>query len=124
MQRVAKPGARILILEFGKPENPAWRAIYFTYLKLFVPVLGRLFCGSASAYAYILESLRNYPGQHGIAKHMRELNLASAGQDHLFLRRGHDHQLRGETPLLNGAVRFALRERFPRILGRLRRSCR
>ena len=75
MQRVAKPGARILILEFGKPDNPAWRALYFTYLKLFVPVLGRFFCGSASAYAYILESLRNYPGQHAVAAQMRELNL-------------------------------------------------
>ena len=31
MQRVAKPGARILILEFGKPDNPAWRALYFAY---------------------------------------------------------------------------------------------
>ena len=47
----------------------------FCVLKLFVPVLGRFFCGNASAYAYILESLRNYPGQHGIAAHMRELKL-------------------------------------------------
>ena len=75
MQRVAKPGARILILEFGKPDNPAWRAIYFAYLKLFVPVLGLMVCGSASAYAYILESLKNYPAQHAIAAHMRDLNL-------------------------------------------------
>jgi demethylmenaquinone methyltransferase/2-methoxy-6-polyprenyl-1,4-benzoquinol methylase len=75
IRRVAKPGARILILEFGKPDNQAWRAIYFAYLKIFVPVLGLMVCGSASAYAYILESLKNYPAQHAIAAHMRELNL-------------------------------------------------
>lgn len=75
MQRVARPGARILILEFGKPDNRVWRAIYFGYLRLLVPVLGRLVCGSASAYAYILESLKHYPAQHAIAAHMRELNL-------------------------------------------------
>lgn len=75
MQRVAKPGARLLILEFGKPDQPVWRSIYYGYLRLFVPVLGRVFCGSASAYAYILESLKNYPGQHGVAEYLRELNL-------------------------------------------------
>ena len=57
MCRVAKPGARLLVLEFGKPDNPVWRRIYFTYLKLCVPCLGFLFCGNAQAYAYILESL-------------------------------------------------------------------
>jgi len=37
MQRVAKPGGRLVILEFGKPENRVWRGVYETYLKLFRP---------------------------------------------------------------------------------------
>jgi demethylmenaquinone methyltransferase/2-methoxy-6-polyprenyl-1,4-benzoquinol methylase len=77
MQRVAKPGGRIVSLDFGKPDNEMWRAIYFAYLRLFVPCLGRIFCGSASAYSYILESLQNYPAQHGVAGKMRELGLAN-----------------------------------------------
>src|SRR3954470_279330 len=52
MARVAKPGGRIVVLEFGKPANPIWLGSYFGYLKLFVPCLGLLFCGSASAYSY------------------------------------------------------------------------
>ena len=75
MQRVAKPGGRLLALEFGKPDNPLWRALYFSYLRLFVPLLGRVFCGNAGAYAYILESLKHYPGQEGVAGKMRELGL-------------------------------------------------
>jgi len=75
MQRVAKPGGRLLILEFGKPQNRLWRAIYFAYLKYFVPVLGRVFCGSGSAYAYIFESLTHYPAQQVIGAKMRELGL-------------------------------------------------
>lgn len=75
MQRVARPGGRLLVLEFGKPDNPLWRALYFGYLKLFVPLLGWLFCGNASAYAYILESLKHYPAQHGVAAKMREMGL-------------------------------------------------
>src|SRR5437016_7403114 len=34
MQRVAKPGGRVLVLEFGKPENALLRGMYFGYLKL------------------------------------------------------------------------------------------
>ncbi|MBC8094720.1 MAG: ubiquinone/menaquinone biosynthesis methyltransferase, partial [Akkermansiaceae bacterium] len=60
MNRVAKPGGRLLVLEFGKPDNALWRGCYFTYLKMFVPVLGWLFCRNAAAYAYILESLKHY----------------------------------------------------------------
>ena len=75
MVRVAKPGARLLVLDFGKPDNAVWRAIYFGYLRLFVPLLGLLVCWNASAYAYILESLRHYPAQQGVAARMRDLGL-------------------------------------------------
>src|SRR6266404_3529493 len=53
MQRVARPGGRLLVLDFGKPDNRIWRGLYFGYLRLFVPWLGRVFCGDANAYAYI-----------------------------------------------------------------------
>jgi len=77
MCRVARPGARLLVLDFGKPENPVWRAIYFGYLRLFVPLLSLIFCGSASAYAYILESLQHYPAQQGVAAKMQDLGLTN-----------------------------------------------
>lgn len=73
MYRVTRPGGRLLVLDFGKPDQPAWRWLYFQYLRLFVPVLGKIFCGDAAAYAYILESLQNYPAQHGVAQALREL---------------------------------------------------
>jgi demethylmenaquinone methyltransferase/2-methoxy-6-polyprenyl-1,4-benzoquinol methylase len=75
MFRVAKPGARLIVLDFGKPANALWRAIYFTHLKMSVPLMGWLFCGDASAYAYILESLKHYPAQLAVAEKMRALKL-------------------------------------------------
>ncbi len=75
MVRVAKPGARLLVLDFGKPDNALWRTLYFSYLRLCVPVFGLLFCGKASAYAYILESLKHYPAQRGVEARMRALGL-------------------------------------------------
>ncbi len=73
MWRVAKSGARLLVLDFGKPDNAVWRALYFAYLRLFVPLFGWLFCGDSQTHAYILESLKHYPAQHGVAAKMREM---------------------------------------------------
>jgi len=75
MRRVARPGARLIVLDFGKPANAAWRAVYFAHLKMSVPLIGLLFCGSASAYAYILESLKQFPAQLAVAEKMRDLKL-------------------------------------------------
>jgi demethylmenaquinone methyltransferase/2-methoxy-6-polyprenyl-1,4-benzoquinol methylase len=68
--RVAKPRGRILVLDFGKPENWLWRQIYFCYLRTLVPLLGRILCRNAAALAYISESLEHYPAQRGIAEKM------------------------------------------------------
>ncbi len=77
MHRVAKPGARLVVLDFGKPANALWRGIYFAHLKCSVPLLGWIFCGNADAYAYILESLKQYPAQLAVAARMRELKLVN-----------------------------------------------
>lgn len=73
MWRVARGGARLLVLDFGKPDNRLWRAVYFAYLRFVVPVFGWLFCGDSATHGYILESLRHYPAQHGVAARMREM---------------------------------------------------
>lgn len=75
MWRVAKPGGHLLVLDFGKPPNPLWRGLYFGYLRTIVPALGLFFCGDAQAYAYILESLKHYPAQEGVAAAMRRLGM-------------------------------------------------
>ena len=77
MYRVARSGARLIVLDFGKPPNALWRKIYFTHLKISVPLIGWLFCGNARAYAYILESLKHYPAQLAVAEKMRALKLAN-----------------------------------------------
>jgi demethylmenaquinone methyltransferase/2-methoxy-6-polyprenyl-1,4-benzoquinol methylase len=73
MLRVTKPGGRLVALEFGKPENSIWRAVYFSYLKFVLPIFGKIFCGNSAAYAYIIESLNHYPTQQAVAAKMEAL---------------------------------------------------
>jgi demethylmenaquinone methyltransferase / 2-methoxy-6-polyprenyl-1,4-benzoquinol methylase len=84
MVRVATPGGRVLVLDFGKPDNRLWRSLYFGYLRLCVPLFGLFFCGNASAYRYILESLHHYPAQRGIEAKMRELGLVAVRLENLL----------------------------------------
>jgi len=84
MIRVARPGARLLVLEFGKPDNAGWRGLYFGYLKVFVPLFGLVFCRNASAYSYILESLKHYPAQRGVEAKMRESGLTNVRVENLL----------------------------------------
>jgi len=77
MFRVARPGARLIVLDFGKPAHRLWRKIYFAHLRCSVPLIGLLFCGNAQAYAYILESLKHYPAQLAVAEKMRQLKLTN-----------------------------------------------
>lgn len=74
MVRVARPGGRLLALDFGKPESRLWRWIYFAYLRGVVPLFGKILCHDADTHAYILESLKAYPGQRPVAEKLKAMN--------------------------------------------------
>ena len=61
MQRVLKPGGRLLVLEFSKPLAPV-RPLYDAYSK-FLPWLGKAVTGDADSYRYLVESIRMHPDQ-------------------------------------------------------------
>ena len=84
MLRVAKPGGRLLVLDFGKPDNRLWRWLYFAYLGRLVPLFGKLFCGDADTHGYILESLQHYPAQHGVAAEMKASGCSDVRIVHLL----------------------------------------
>lgn len=71
--RVLRPDGRLLVLDFGKPDNAAWRWGYFQYLRWLVPLFGRLFCGDSDTHGYILDSLQKYPAQRGVEAKLLEL---------------------------------------------------
>lgn len=79
MLRVLRPGGKMLSLDFGKPESPALRRMYFGYLQTVLPVLGRVFCGDPDTHGYILASLADYPAQRGIQSEMEIAGFENCG---------------------------------------------
>ena len=74
--RVLRPGGRAVILEFGTPPNPAWRALYNVYLGHVVPLVGGLVCGDRSGFTYLARSIRGFPRQNVVADELRESGFA------------------------------------------------
>jgi len=61
MQRVLKPGGKVVILEFSKPQKFPFRQIYNFYFKAILPKIGRIFSGDSAAYTYLPESVQEFP---------------------------------------------------------------
>jgi len=62
MNRVLKPGGRLLVLEFSKVAKPLEKA-YDWYSFNVLPRIGQWVAGDADSYRYLAESIRMHPGQ-------------------------------------------------------------
>ena len=62
MNRVLKPGGKLLVLEFSKVAAPL-KKMYDWYSFKVLPKLGKLVAGDDSSYQYLAESIRMHPGQ-------------------------------------------------------------
>ena len=62
MNRVLKPGGKLLVLEFSKVAKPLAK-IYDWYSFKVLPRLGKLIANDDASYQYLAESIRMHPGQ-------------------------------------------------------------
>ena len=62
MNRVLKPGGKLLVLEFSKIAKPLEKA-YDLYSFKVLPWLGKLVANDDASYRYLAESIRMHPGQ-------------------------------------------------------------
>ena len=60
MLRVIKPGGRVLVLEFSKPDE-FLQPIYDAYSFKILPWLGQKIAQDAESYRYLAESIRMHP---------------------------------------------------------------
>ncbi|MCB2376743.1 bifunctional demethylmenaquinone methyltransferase/2-methoxy-6-polyprenyl-1,4-benzoquinol methylase UbiE [Hymenobacter sp. BT635] len=68
MQRVLRPGGKVVILEFSKPTAFPMKQAYNFYFRHILPVFGKLISKDRAAYTYLPESVQAFPdGQHFMA---------------------------------------------------------
>ena len=71
MQRVLKPGGKLLVLEFSKVWEPLQKP-YDVYSFSVLPWLGQRIAGDADSYRYLAESIRMHPDQESLKTMMQE----------------------------------------------------
>jgi demethylmenaquinone methyltransferase / 2-methoxy-6-polyprenyl-1,4-benzoquinol methylase len=81
--RVLKPGGRLVICEFSQPPLALVRAGYFGYLKLGMPLLVKLVSSNASAYEYLLDSIKDWPSQPVLSGWLREAGFTGVAYRNL-----------------------------------------
>lgn len=74
MQRVLKPGGRVIVLEFSKVAKPLEKA-YDLYSFKLLPRMGQLIAGDSDSYRYLAESIRMHPGQEELKQMMIDAGL-------------------------------------------------
>src|SRR5205823_6174469 len=65
--RVTRPGGRLVVCEFSRPVWAPFRTLYAEYLMRALPAIARRVASNADAYAYLAESIREWPDQRALA---------------------------------------------------------
>jgi demethylmenaquinone methyltransferase / 2-methoxy-6-polyprenyl-1,4-benzoquinol methylase len=71
MNRVLKPGGKLLVLEFSRVAQPLTRA-YDWYSFQVLPRLGQMVAADGDSYRYLAESIRMHPGQEELKTLMKK----------------------------------------------------
>lgn len=82
MNRVLKPGGRLLVLEFSKVHKPL-APLYDVYSFNVLPWLGKKVANDAESYQYLAESIRMHPDQETLANMMRQVGFESVDYHNL-----------------------------------------
>ena len=77
MERVLKPGGRLLVLEFSKPTHPLLEKAYDAYSFRVLPLMGQLVANDADSYRYLAESIRKHPDQETLLAMMEDAGLVN-----------------------------------------------
>jgi demethylmenaquinone methyltransferase/2-methoxy-6-polyprenyl-1,4-benzoquinol methylase len=77
MNRILKPGGRLLVLEFSKPSNPVLKKFYDFYSFKLLPKIGDFIANDSDSYQYLAESIRMHPDQNTLQNMMTAANFVN-----------------------------------------------
>ena len=83
MYRVLKPGGRLLVLEFSKPEHEIVNKAYDLYSFNILPKMGEFVAKDGDSYQYLAESIRMHPDQETLKSMMNEAGFEQTSYKNL-----------------------------------------
>jgi demethylmenaquinone methyltransferase/2-methoxy-6-polyprenyl-1,4-benzoquinol methylase len=75
MQRVVKPGGKVVSLELSKPTWQPFKTMYYFYFQKVLPLLGKLIVKRYEQYKWLPESLIHFPDHKQLAGIFRDVGL-------------------------------------------------
>ena len=81
--RVLKPGGRLLVLEFSKPEYELVNKAYDFYSFNILPKMGEIVAKDGDSYQYLAESIRMHPDQETLKTMMDDAGFEQTGYKNL-----------------------------------------
>jgi demethylmenaquinone methyltransferase/2-methoxy-6-polyprenyl-1,4-benzoquinol methylase len=94
--RVTRPGGRLVVCEFSRPTDRVRRWLYRSVVLRALPLLAGPVASNRAAYRYLVESIRAWPDQAGLAD-----RITAAGWSQVTRR-----DLTGGVVALHRAVRL------------------
>jgi demethylmenaquinone methyltransferase/2-methoxy-6-polyprenyl-1,4-benzoquinol methylase len=78
-----KPGGKLVVLEFSRPQNEVFREIYDLFSFEVIPKIGELIAQTEESYRYLAESIRMHPVQEELKKMMEDSGFTKCKFDNL-----------------------------------------
>lgn len=83
MRRVLKPGGRLFVLEFSKPQHTPFRQLFRFYFHNVMPFIGKLVSRDDAAYTYLPKSVDAFPEGPAFLEMMRATGLREVRSESL-----------------------------------------
>ncbi|MBI3430439.1 MAG: demethylmenaquinone methyltransferase [Actinobacteria bacterium] len=83
MFRVAKPGGRLVVVEFSTPVWRPFRSVYRNYLMRALPAIARITSSNPQAYIYLAQSIAAWPDQASLAERIEKAGWTQIGWTNL-----------------------------------------
>lgn len=83
MYRMVRPGGKIVVLEFSRPQTAPFRQIYFLYFRSILPRIGRTVSNHPEAYEYLPDTVMKFPEGAEFRAILERVGFTSTGEQRL-----------------------------------------
>jgi len=83
MNRVVKPGGKVVSLDMAQPTAPVFKQAYWLFFDKVIPAMGKLWGGNKGAYDYLHDSAKIFPPQWELVEIFRKAGLVETGYKNL-----------------------------------------